>query len=332
MDTLISNTQKTQKFVSELGGLVQCIGVVGKSLSESIELLHTAIANACSLESEGSELSDRLRQCKEAVEFSRQTWNTFTKRIKTYCHFAHLSEGEIDDMKVRFKRCDFKPIKDYVEQLWKYLEQSKECYDEFEKKYSQAGKKCQDASTYCRKKKDGAEFNKFLAQFLSDVMNSMNFGVAVGVGSLVMGLSLTMALATGAAVNHYVAEPVKASSQKAAGFYGNQATAFEERHEELIKLDNKLSELKTSIEEMLEMLRDLKMDVDNICHSIKNESKQFCKVFDILQDGIKEKHLDLCGDSCSIYVEKTKKSTNNKLYLFIAILVVVVAIIYMLKN
>lgn len=320
------------KFISELGGLIRCLNELSEALSISITLLNSAMVTANSLGTGGSDLSCRLRRCKETLELTRQKSKTFTERIENFFHFAHLSQAKVCEKKDSFKRSDVKPIKDYIKLLRKYLKQIQESYDKFEEEYVQAEKECLDALTYCEQKGFGAQCSKFVTKFFSNqnVLIGIGAGVAgvvsFGVGSLVWGLVGAVA-AAGTVTATGTAETVSRTAGTAARSFEEKERLFKERSKKLDELNDKVPELRIKMKNMLEMLKNLDIDAGNLYYSIRNDVLfgQFSIVFDILQNGIKDKHCYFCGASCSDYA--MKECTNNK-YIIIIIIILVLLIVF----
>lgn len=302
MDVKIQKHFITVLFVLEK--LPELLEAINQIVCKVIGNVNSAVEKINSLDVDGVELKQQNEKCKQNLEAVTAKGEAFLNSVIKLLCFANLDASEIEQHRISFQHGDFKPLKDYITQIRRYLERSENHYQAFLSAFREAKSLCKDTSTRCEKKMIEARNWKVVARAVGGGATVAALGAGIGGGvtlsivagvftfgiGTVVGLSITAVAAMTAGVGTAAVAGV-ATHLVAESFEKARAT-FESICSELGKTDLELKSLERRMSDLEMVIASVIDDIENVDASIASDvqHKQFCKVFDILVEGIKAAH------------------------------------------
>ena len=237
-----------------------------------------------------------LNECKRSLQSLNPKLKVFVEVVKIFLCFEDLSQCEVRKIKNECKNGKFKRITNYIFQIGRHFKQCKECYQCFRDAYDEVKTLFKEVSDSIISKIRRAQWNRATA--------------VVAKGAVIIGDAAGWILIQGAKfpmLNAGVAEKIDALGRAAEdGAAGARAELqryidhFEKAQEtfynvwkRLHELDGEMSDMKAEIDKMLEMLKHMEINTENVDENRTVSYEQFCRLFDTLLKRIREARHEL---------------------------------------
>ena len=293
-----------------LGACASSVEKLSVLTSGLIEKIKNTLDDINSLEADVTELKDKLLKCRSLLAKSQITASTLVKRMSKCVEYGHLNEEEKTKMctlveKAFIENDKCKELNSYINQLYRYLEQCKKCYETFAKYYKDAIDSCSDGRIDCEKKKKDAA--KGESQMNAGRRAAVGAGVVAAVGGVAVAATVAglftfgigapivlgvAGLASGGSIVGGVA-----TSATAAVYLGRTAAKYEKVEKGFDSISNDFWSMKDIAEKtdlamfgLNELVKSMQDDARNVESNVKEDVdyNSFEKVFNVLLEGIAE--------------------------------------------
>lgn len=295
--------------IKDLIAFLKCLNelfeMFNKIVLNIVTIVNSAIEKINSLSTDEVELRQQLEDCKQKLLTAKSDGEVYNGSIRKLLQFGRLDKNEAEKVKEEFRKGELKSLNEYIRQIVRYLDQSAPHYKAFLSNFEDAKSQCTSTLTKCERKKVEAKNRKVVARVIGGGAAAAGAGAVVGGGvtaSIVagmftfgigtaVGLGITAIVASGAiAAGVGTAGVAGVTSHLVARQYEKARTTFQEICEDLEKLNAEVNKLKRSMSDTKNSISAISDDTDNVNANIADqvEYEQFCKVFDILLQGIRE--------------------------------------------
>lgn len=287
--------------LKDIRDLIQALSKVFELVLNIADIIDSAVEKINSLDIDEARMKQQLEVCKQKLTTAKSNSKVYTGSVQKLFQFANIDKKEVKKMKKDYKE-DMRCLNEYFTQIQRYLAQSDAHYEDFLSSLEDSEDQCKTTRLLCEEKTIVAKKRKIVSRVVGAGAATAGIGAVVGGGvtaSIVAGMfTFGIGTAVGLGLTALATSGLAAAGAGTAGIAGVAShliarkvrTTLQEICNDFDTLSAKASKLKEKMSEIRNEIFSVSDDKDNVLANIVDQVhyEQFCRVFDIFMQGIKE--------------------------------------------
>ena len=285
------------------------VGIIGDGFKCILEVL-------VNLPTVDRRVKEQVNEFKSAVATARANGLALLDKVYRFYKYSNLDNDEAQYIKQLYQEKNTERIKTYLKQMRKYLESCEQAYTNFMEAYAHAKSLCLKITEACEIKRGAAKTDKEKSQMISMgaaaatvvgagavgtgilciALMPITGGVSAIVGLSVAGIAATTVGSATAAIGSVTTITSLANAIKKEHLEG----CFRDLCDNMDAAIDHIRIVNSSLLFIHEKLEINEENIDTALDHVDNPFGDFCKVFDILQDGVRQGNEELSRHSLAI--------------------------------